>query len=134
VIKLQEDALENYRIKQCDSTQNASVTNFNGAVEGTPTRLRTADLVLTPVDNARQPYPQALRIQTGAQPVGPMSHDGPARCIVCMDVTDLRVDDDQQIYWEIHPGCSRGMVWATVFQISVAIAIGICWRLYLLLR
>jgi hypothetical protein len=137
MIKLQEDALENYHLKQCDTTQNASVTDFKSAVEGTPTRLRTADFVLTP-DNARQPYPQALRIQTapspGAQPVGPMSHDGRARCIVSMDVTDLRVDDDQQVYGENRLGCSRGMIWATVFQISVAIAIAICWRLYLLLR
>ena len=130
--------MENYRLKQCDSTHNAKVKNFKCALEGTPTRLRTADLVLTPVDNAWQPYPQALRIQTspspGAQPVGPISHDGRARCIVCMDVTDLRVDDDQRVYWENRPGCTRGLIWASVFQISVAIAIGICWGLWLLLR
>jgi hypothetical protein len=51
-----------------------------------------------------------------------------------MDVTDRRVDDDRQVYWENRPGCTRGLMWASVFQISVAIAIGICWRLYLLLR
>lgn len=136
MVKSQEDALENYRLRRRDSTHNAMVTNFRSAVEDTSTMPPAADLVAMPVNNVLLPDPHTLRIEAspslGARPVEPMLQSLSRRSILCVNASDVRIGDDWQVCRENRTGCARGMMWAIVFQISAAIAIAVCWKLYLL--
>jgi hypothetical protein len=54
--------------------------------------------------------------------------------MVCMDLGDVCREDARQDSCENKLACARGLIWAVAFQVSVATAIAIFWKLYSIVR
>jgi hypothetical protein len=119
--------LKDYRLTPCASTHNEGIKWLKSAVKGTSAAVRTKESGRTSVDDGPQPHSHA-RTKT----IWSIS-----RVIASPDSTvcvDTGAEDAQQVYREDKLGCARGAIWAAAFQISVIIAVAICWELYSLLR
>jgi len=136
VVKLEEDALQNYRLKPYASTDEGRFADPMNAVERTSTTVRTEGFAHTSMDKLLEPYSHTMGSQAAlglrGQPIWSMSGGVQGRdSVVCRDAADARTGE---VYYESKLACARGLIWATVLQISAAVGIAVCWELYSLLR
>lgn len=139
MVKPEENALENYRLKPYASKDDERFAHPMNAVDGTSTTARTEDFARTSMDKRLEPCSNTAGSQAGrclrGQLMWSMSRGVQGRdSVVCGDVADARVEDARPVYYESRLACARGLIWAAVFQISAAVAIAVCWELYSLLR
>jgi hypothetical protein len=128
--------LKNYRINPHASANNEGIKWLESAVKGPSAIVQTKDSARTPVDDGPTHYSHTVAAKSSpcsrTNAMWSMSRVVSRRdSTVCVDAC---AEDAQQVYCEDKLGCARGVIWAAAFQISVVLAVAICWELYSLLR
>ena len=114
--------MENDRLRKEPFTNDkkaATITNTGG---GGTSGLRVADCAREATEAfPKQSMRAALHIVLGSESIVSMR-----TALVCSE-------DRERLYREDKLGCARGVFWVLVFQAVAAVAVAICWSLYILL-
>jgi len=114
--------VENDRLRKEPSTNEKKTATIANTGAGGTSGVLVANCAREAIEAfPKQPMRPALHIVLGSE------------SIVSMRTAEVCSEDRERLYREDKLGCARGVFWVLVFQAVAAVAVAICWSLYILL-